>query len=59
MSQTKLFDDVTTRQVLDKLIPTDSPHQLQIRQLVIDVISLVPDDDIDLLHSNPDINNVT
>lgn len=58
MSQTKLFDDVTTRQVLDKLIPTDSPHQLQIRQLVIDVISLVPDDDIDLLHSTPESNFV-
>lgn len=53
MSQTKLFDDVTTRQVLDKLIPIDSPHHLQIRQLVIDAISLVVDDDIGLLYSKP------
>ena len=53
MSQTKSFDDVTTRQVLDKLIPVDSPHQLQIRQLVINVISLVADDDIGLVFSTP------
>ncbi|MBE0445589.1 hypothetical protein [Psychrobacter sp. FME5] len=53
MSQTKLFDDVTTRRVLDKLIPVDSPHQLQIRQLAINVISLVADDDIGLVFSIP------
>ena len=44
---------MTTRQVLDKLIPVDSPHQLQIRQLVINVISLVADDDIGLVFSTP------
>lgn len=53
MSQTKSFDDVTTRRVLDKLIPLDSPHQLQIRQLAINVISLVADDDIGLVFSTP------
>ncbi|WP_440464410.1 hypothetical protein [Psychrobacter sp. ASPA161_6] len=53
MSQTRLFDDVTDRRMLDKLIPTDSPHNVQMRQLVIDVISLVQDDDIGLLYSKP------
>lgn len=56
MSQTKLFDDVTTRRVLDKLIPTDSLHNVQMRQLVIDVISLVQDDDIGLLYLKPGEN---
>ncbi|WP_296245590.1 MULTISPECIES: hypothetical protein [unclassified Psychrobacter] len=51
MNRTKLFNDVTTNRVLDKLIPVDSPHQLQIYQLAIDVISLVADDDIGLVFS--------
>lgn len=51
MDRTKLFNDVTTKRVLDKLIPVDSPHQLQIRQLAIDIISLVADDDIGLVFS--------
>jgi len=53
MSQTKSLDDVTTRRVLDKLIPVDSPHQLQIHQLAINVISLVADNDIGLVFSTP------
>ena len=53
MSQTKSFDDMTTRRVLDKLIPIDSPHHIRMSQLVIDVISLVPDDDIGLVFSTP------
>lgn len=57
MSQTKLFNDVTDRQVLNKLIPIGSPHHIQMRQLVIDVISLVPDDDIDSLQSTSESNS--
>lgn len=53
MSQTKSFDDMTTRRVLDKLIPIDSPHHIRMSQLVIDVISLVPDYDIGLVFSTP------
>ena len=53
MGHTKLFHDVTDRRVLDKLIPIDSPHHIQMSQLVIDVISLVPDDDIGLVFSTP------
>ncbi|WP_350557537.1 hypothetical protein [Psychrobacter sp. CAL346-MNA-CIBAN-0220] len=51
MVHTKLFNEVIDRRVFDKLIPIDSPHHIQMRQLVMDVISLVPDDDIDLLPS--------
>lgn len=58
MGHTKLFNDVIDRRALDKLIPTDSPHHIQMSQLVIDVISLVPDDDIDLLHSILESNSV-
>ena len=54
MSQTKLFNDVTDSRVLNKLIPIGSLHHIQMRQLVIDVINLVPDDDIDLLQSTPE-----
>ncbi|WP_201574576.1 hypothetical protein [Psychrobacter sp. H8-1] len=53
MSQTKLFDDVTVRRVLDKLIPIDSPHYMQMHALVAHIISLVPDDDIGLVFSTP------
>ena len=53
MSQTKLFDNVTTRRVLDKLIPIDSPHYIQMHALVVHIISLVPDDEIDLVFSIP------
>ena len=53
MGHTKLFHDVTNRRVLGKLIPIDSPHHIQMSQLVIDVISLVPDDDIGLVFSTP------
>ena len=57
MGHTKLFNKVTDRRVLDKLIPIDSLHHIQMSQLVIDVISsLVPDDDIDLLHSTSESN---
>lgn len=56
MGHTKLFNDVTDRRVLDKLIPIDSPHHIQMSQLMIDVISLVPDDDIDSLQSTPEPN---
>ena len=56
MGHTKLFNDVTDRRALDRLIPIDSPHHIQMSQLVIDVISLVPDDDIDLLHSTSESN---
>lgn len=51
MGHTNLFHDVTDRRVLDKIIPIDSPHHIQMSQLVIDVISLVPDDDIGLVFS--------
>ena len=51
MGHTKLFNEVIDRRVLDKLIPIDSPHHIQMSQLVIDVISLAPDDDIGLLYS--------
>lgn len=53
MGHTKLFHDVTERRVLDKLIPIDSPHHIQMSQLVIDVISLVQNDDIGLVFSTP------
>ena len=56
MGHTNLFHDVTDRRVLDKLIPIDSPHHIQMSQLVIDVISLVPDDDIGLVFSTPNEN---
>ena len=56
MGHTKLFNDVTDRRVLDKLIPIDSPHHIKMSQLVIDVINLVPDDDIDLLPSTSESN---
>ena len=59
MGHTKLLNDVIDKRALDKLIPIDSPHHIQMRQLVIDVISLVPDGDIDLLHSNPELNKAT
>ena len=58
MGHTKLFNDVIDRRALDKLIPIDSPHHIQMSQLVIGVISLVPDDDIDLLHSILEPNSV-
>ena len=58
MGHTKLFNDVTDGRVLYKLIPVGSPHHIQMSQLVIDVISLVPDDDIDLLHSILESNSV-
>ena len=51
MSQTKLFDNVANRRVLDKLIPIDSPHYMQMHALVVHIISLVPDDEIDLVFS--------
>ncbi|MCG3859348.1 hypothetical protein [Psychrobacter sp. Ps2] len=57
MGHTKLFNDVIDRRVLDKLIPIDSPHHIQMRQFVIDVISLVPDDGIDSLQSTPESNS--
>ena len=57
MGHTKLFNDVTDRRVLDKLIPIDSPHHIQMSQLMIDVISLVPDDYIDSLQSTPESNS--
>ena len=50
MSQTRIFDDVTDRRVLDKLIPIESPHYLQIRKLMVYIISLVPDDELCLLY---------
>ena len=53
MSQNKLFDDVTTRRVLNKLIPTDSPHYMKMHALVVHVISLGSDDEIDLVFSTP------
>lgn len=53
MGHTKLFHDVTERRVLDKLIPIDSPHHIQMSQLMIDVISLVQNDDIGLVFSTP------
>ena len=53
MGRTKLFNDVIDRRALDKLIPIDSPHHIQMSQLVIDVISLVADDDIGLVFSTP------
>lgn len=53
MGHTKLFNDVTDRRVLDKLIPIDSPHHIQMSQLMIDVISLVQNDDIGLVFSTP------
>ena len=57
MGHTKLFNDVTDKRVLDKLIPIDSPHHIQMSQLMIDLISLVPDDDIDLLSSTSESNS--
>ena len=56
MGHTKLFNEVIDRRVFDKLIPVGSLHHIQMSQLVIDVINLVPDDDIDLLHSTPEPN---
>lgn len=56
MSHTKIFNNAIDEQVLNKLIPLDSPHHIQMRQLVIDVIGLVPDDDIDLFYSTPCAN---
>lgn len=53
MSQTKLVDNVTARRVLDKLIPIDSPHYIQMHALVVHIISLVPDDEVDLVFSTP------
>ena len=53
MSQTKLFDNVTARRVLDKIIPIDSPHYMQMHALVVHIISLVPDDEVDLVFSTP------
>ena len=58
MGHTKLFNDVTDRRALDRLIPIDSPHHIQMSQLVIDVISLLSDDDINLLHSTSESNSV-
>ncbi|WP_299069724.1 hypothetical protein [uncultured Psychrobacter sp.] len=51
MADTKAFVDVTDRRVLDKLVPVGSPHYVQMQALVIDIISLVPDNKIDLLCS--------
>ena len=51
MADTKLFVNVTDRRVLDKLIPAGSPHYSQIRELVVHIISLVPDDSLDLHYS--------
>lgn len=56
MGHTKLFNEVIDRRVFDKLIPVGSPHHIQMSQLVIDVINLVPDSDIDLLHSISESN---
>lgn len=38
MADTKLFDDVTDKRVLNKLIPIGSPHYVQMQALVIDII---------------------
>ncbi|MCG3858070.1 hypothetical protein [Psychrobacter sp. Ps2] len=57
MTHTKLLNGVIDMRVLNKLIPIGSPHHIQMRQLVIDVISLVPDDDIDSLQSTPESNS--
>ncbi|MGP5174321.1 hypothetical protein [Psychrobacter immobilis] len=51
MAHTKLFGDVTDRRILNKLVPVDSPHYLQMQALVIDIIGLVSDDELDLLYS--------
>lgn len=51
MADTKAFVDVTDRRVLDKIVPVGSPHYVQMQALVIDIISLMPDDEIDLLCS--------
>ena len=56
MVHTKLFNEVIDRRVFDKLIPVGSPHHIQMSQLMIDVINLVPDDDIDLLLSTLESN---
>lgn len=56
MGHTKLFNEVIDRRVFDKLILVGSPHHIQMRQLVMDVISLLPDDDIDLLPSTLEYN---
>ena len=56
MADTKLFDDVTDKRVLNKLIPIGSPHYVQMQALVIDIIGLVPDAEIDLLCSAPRAN---
>ena len=56
MVHTKLFNEVIDRRVFDKLIPVGSPHHIQMSQLVIDVINLVPDDDIDLVPSTLESN---
>lgn len=56
MGHTKLFNEVIDRRVFDKLIPVGSPHHIQMSQLVIDVINLVPDDDIDLVPSTLESN---
>jgi len=53
MGHTELFNDVIDRQALDKLIPIDSPHYMKMHALVVHVISLVSDDEIDLLFSTP------
>lgn len=57
MEHTKLFNKVIDRRVFDKLIPVGSPHHIQMSQLVINVINLVPDDDIDLLSSTSESNS--
>ena len=56
MADTKLFDDVTNKRVLNKLIPIGSPHYVQMQALVIDIIGLVPDAEIDLLCLAPRAN---
>lgn len=56
MADTKLFDDVTDKRVLNKLIPIGSPHYVQMQALVIYIIGLVADAEIDLLCSAPRAN---
>ena len=56
MADTKAFVDVTDRRVLDKIVPVGSPHCVQMQALVIDIISLVPDAELDLLCSTSCVN---
>lgn len=56
MADTKAFVDVTDRRVLDKIVPVGSPHYVQMQALVIDIVSLVPDAELDLLCSTSCVN---